>query len=221
MKFSTFLSVLTVLFLLFASPQLFGQCHGGGGSHSSKSIKESDATTNQSEVIFYACTMHPEVTSLKPGTCSKCGMSMDQKKADLYKSEQQKDSIYYTCSMHPEVKENKPGKCPKCGMVLIEKSVNKKLSKENMNKISFKVYGNCGMCKARIEKAAKSVNGVLSAEWDAETNTIEVVTENNKLSSKEVSEAIAAVGHDTEYNVSKKEVYNKLPDCCQYERKKK
>ena len=30
----------------------------------------------------------------------------------------------------------------------------------------FKVYGNCGMCEKRIEKAASSVDGVSKADWD-------------------------------------------------------
>ena len=33
----------------------------------------------------------------------------------------------------------------------------------------FKVFGNCGMCKSRIEKAAKAVDGVSMAEWDKKT----------------------------------------------------
>lgn len=28
----------------------------------------------------------------------------------------------------------------------------------------FKVYGNCGMCESRIEKAAKSVTGILNVQ---------------------------------------------------------
>jgi len=28
----------------------------------------------------YTCTMHPEVTSDKPGNCPKCGMALVQKK---------------------------------------------------------------------------------------------------------------------------------------------
>jgi len=36
------------------------------------------------------------------------------------------------------------------------------------NTEKFKVAGNCGMCKARIEKAAKSVDGVSGADWDKE-----------------------------------------------------
>lgn len=76
--------------------------------------------------------MHPEVKSFQPGTCSKCGMNLDQKKANSAKAEPQKDAVYYTCSMHPEIKETKAGNCPKCGMALIKKSSNDAPSKGSM-----------------------------------------------------------------------------------------
>ena len=90
----------------------------------------------------------------------------------------------------------------------------------DQNSFSFKVYGNCGMCQKTIEKAAKSVDGVLSAKWNKETKIIEVQTSNKKLNTKEISKAISASGYDTEFTTAKDEVYDKLPKCCKYERKK-
>ena len=40
---------------------------------------------------------------------------------------------------------------------------------------SFTVYGNCGMCKSKIEKAANGLEGVSYAVWSSETKEIEVV----------------------------------------------
>ncbi|MEY3194639.1 MAG: hypothetical protein RIQ78_736, partial [Bacteroidota bacterium] len=37
----------------------------------------------------------------------------------------------------------------------------------------FKVYGNCGMCEQRIEKAA-SIKGVKSADWDVDTKILSI-----------------------------------------------
>ena len=37
---------------------------------------------------------------------------------------------------------------------------------------TFKVDGNCEMCKQRIEKAAKSINGVSFAKWNIESKII-------------------------------------------------
>lgn len=223
MKSLTFLCVLTIAIFLFAKPNLFAQCHGGGSSQNSKesNTKTETTTTNSDELIFYACPMHPEIKSLNPTTCSKCGMNLEQKKASLVKTEQTKDSVFYTCSMHPEMKENKPGSCTKCGMELIKKSNKETTTNETKNKFSFKVAGNCRMCKTRIEKAAKSVNGVQSAEWDSETKIITVITENGNVEAKEVSDAIVAGGYDTAFKTAQDEAYNKLPGCCKYEREKK
>ena len=90
------------------------------------------------------------------------------------------------------------------------------MTKANGNKIFFKVYGDCEMCEERIEKAALSVNGVLSAEWNKETKIIKVISENKALETGKVSNAIAAVGHDTEYKTATDEAYNKLPNCCRF-----
>lgn len=139
MKLRTFLSVLTIIVLLFLNSKLYGQCHGGGGSQNTKDTNSKvqvDAATSSDEIIFYACPMHPEIKSLKPETCSKCGMNLEQKKANIYKSVQQKDSVYYTCSMHPEVKESKSGNCPKCGMELIKKSSNDTSSSGGMKMVN-------------------------------------------------------------------------------------
>ena len=82
----------------------------------------------------------------------------------------------------------------------------------------FKVAGNCGMCEARIEKAAKSVNGVTTAEWDKETKMIEVSFDATEANIKKIHEAIAGVGHDTELVKADDETYDKLPACCKYDR---
>ncbi len=84
----------------------------------------------------------------------------------------------------------------------------------------FKVYGNCGMCETRIEKAANSVEGVTSADWNKETKMIEVKLNESKTDVHKVHMAIAKVGHDTKMHKAKDEVYNKLPGCCKYDRAK-
>jgi copper chaperone CopZ len=82
----------------------------------------------------------------------------------------------------------------------------------------FEVKGNCGMCEKRIEKAALSVNGVSNADWDKKTKTLEVTFDDSKADVQKVHMAVAKVGHDTSMHKTKDEVYNKLPDCCKYER---
>ena len=86
-------------------------------------------------------------------------------------------------------------------------------------KEEFKVYGNCGMCEARIEKAAKGMDGVSSADWDQETKMIEVKYNPGEVEMMDIHKAIAKVGHDTEKVEAEDKVYEGLPGCCKYERK--
>lgn len=85
----------------------------------------------------------------------------------------------------------------------------------------FEVAGNCGMCEARIEKAANSVDGVSSADWDKETKMIEVTYNPEKSDIHKIHQAIAKAGHDTSMQKASNEVYDKLPGCCKYERASK
>ncbi len=83
----------------------------------------------------------------------------------------------------------------------------------------FKVYGNCGMCESRIEKAAKSVEGVSSADWDQDTKMIEVTFDDSKTDLEKIHKAIADAGHDTDLKKADDKTYEALPGCCHYERK--
>lgn len=82
---------------------------------------------------------------------------------------------------------------------------------------SFRVAGNCGMCKDRIEAAALSVAGVKTALWDSESQEIHMDIESG-IPLETVHEVIAEAGHDTELRKAPDEVYNELPECCLYER---
>ena len=92
------------------------------------------------------------------------------------------------------------------------------LMAQTEKKEEFEVAGNCGMCKTRIEKAAKSVDGVSAAEWDKESKMIKVAFDAGKTDIHKVHLAIAKVGHDTKMHKASDEVYDKLPGCCKYER---
>ncbi len=85
------------------------------------------------------------------------------------------------------------------------------------SKAEFKILGECGMCKTRIEKAAKA-DGVTLANWDKETKILKVEYLPLKISVETIQKNIAKVGHDTEKEKADDAVYNKLPACCKYER---
>jgi len=84
---------------------------------------------------------------------------------------------------------------------------------------TIKVWGQCDMCKTRIEKAAK-VDGVTKAEWSDETKMLTLVYNPSKVTSDDIQKKIAAVGHDTEKFKADDKAYAKLPSCCKYDRKK-
>lgn len=83
---------------------------------------------------------------------------------------------------------------------------------------TFKVWGNCESCKARIEKSI-SVKGVDAANWSPETKLIIVSYNPEIISIEQINQRIAAAGHDTETIYSDNKRYEKLPACCQYERR--
>ena len=84
---------------------------------------------------------------------------------------------------------------------------------------TIKVWGNCDMCKTRIEKAA-NLDGVSKAEWSDETKLLTLVYDPSKVKCDDILKKVAAVGHDTEKFKADDEVYAKLPGCCQYDRSK-
>ncbi len=86
---------------------------------------------------------------------------------------------------------------------------------------TIKVYGNCDMCKDRIEKAARSVDGVTAADWNKETKMLKVSFNESKADSKKIQKAVAKAGHDTKLEKAPDAVYAALPQCCQYKRASK
>ena len=74
------------------------------------------------------------------------------------------------------------------------------------------------MCKKKIEKAAKSFDGIKSAKWNVVNGNMKVKFDTNKTTSDAIQSAIAAVGYDTENYRAKDEVYENLHYCCKYER---
>jgi periplasmic mercuric ion binding protein len=83
---------------------------------------------------------------------------------------------------------------------------------------TFKVYGKCGLCKARIEGAAKSIDGVAKADWNMKTEMLAVTYNPSKTNETSISKAIAKVGHDTQFDKADDSTYTGLPGCCKYDR---
>lgn len=80
---------------------------------------------------------------------------------------------------------------------------------------TIKVSGNCDMCKARIEKAAK-IDGVSKAEWSKKEKTLTATFDPAKTNIDAIGKKIAASGHDNDKVKATDAAYDKLPGCCQY-----
>ncbi len=85
---------------------------------------------------------------------------------------------------------------------------------------TIKVNGNCGMCKKKIETAAKNA-GASYAAWNADSKVLTVKYDAAKTDSKKIQQKVAAAGYDTQDATATKEAYEKLDECCQYDRKVK
>ena len=100
-----------------------------------------------------------------------------------------------------------------------------KISSENAEKIvelmgtetSFGVKGNCGMCKKTIETAAKSLDGVINAEWDVNTKQVSLVYDSQIVDLMSIHKVIADSGYGTELVENNTDSYENLPLCCKYD----
>jgi copper chaperone CopZ len=83
---------------------------------------------------------------------------------------------------------------------------------------TFKIWGNCEMCKETIEGSLK-VAGISKADWNVDSKIMTVAYDSSKISLDQIQKNIAAVGYDTEKYKGDDKAYHELAECCQYERK--
>ena len=79
----------------------------------------------------------------------------------------------------------------------------------------YKVQGNCGMCKKRIESAAYT-KGVKRAEWDKVNHELTLTYNSSKTTADAVLASVAKAGHESEKVKVADADYKKLPECCAY-----
>ncbi len=102
-------------------------------------------------------------------------------------------------------------------MILFVSAIAGSAQTKNLKKVDVKVYGNCGMCKKTIEKAANE-KGISKTVWNAETAMASITIDSTKTTIDEVLKKIAAVGYDSENFRAPNDVYENLHGCCQYDR---
>lgn len=78
------------------------------------------------------------------------------------------------------------------------------------------VDGACGMCAQRIEKAALTLPGIQTAQWDTPSKTLYVKTGQQPPTLQQLQDRLAQAGHDTEGATAPQAIYDALHFCCQY-----
>ncbi|HYM94528.1 MAG TPA: cation transporter [Chitinophagaceae bacterium] len=89
---------------------------------------------------------------------------------------------------------------------------------QNTKTETLKVSGECGTCKKKIEKAAKEA-GATYAVWSTNTKVLTIRYNSLSTNSARIQQNIANAGYDTPDYTAPDEAYNKLDQCCQYDRK--
>ena len=64
-------------------------------------------------------------------------------------------------------------------------------AQNNRKQETIKIFGNCGMCKAKIEKAANQKN-ISQVEWNEETGLAVIKFDATKTSKEDISEIVRA-----------------------------
>jgi periplasmic mercuric ion binding protein len=90
-------------------------------------------------------------------------------------------------------------------------------SAQTVKSESIKVNGNCGMCKKHIEKSALEA-GATAANWDKKSKFLQISYDPAVTNSAKIQTAVAAAGYDTQDFKASDSAYNKLDECCQYDR---
>jgi Cu+-exporting ATPase len=92
--------------------------HSCCGQHDHHHLLQPAAATSGEQAKTYFCPMCEGVESDTPGSCPKCGMTLERNPALPETSK-----IIYTCPMHPQIQQDHPGNCPICGMTLEPKTI--------------------------------------------------------------------------------------------------
>ena len=87
-----------------------------------------------------------------------------------------------------------------------------------LQKETIKVWGECGMCKKKIETAAIDA-GAATANWNQDSKLLTVGLKAGKANALKVQQAVAAAGYDTQAVTATAAAYDNLPGCCHYQRK--
>jgi hypothetical protein len=96
-------------------------------------------------------------------------------------------------------------------------NLNQSITKLSNETITFKVSGNVA-CKSQIESIITSIEGVVSAVWDANTKMMTVIFDSGTVKKDRFYVALAEGGYDNQELHAKSINYEELPAACRYTR---
>ena len=92
------------------------------------------------------------------------------------------------------------------------------MSKDNKSSIEHKMINipsaQCDICKGKISKAIKKVNGVKSFEVDIDNHLVHVNFDNTLTDLGKIENAITMAGYDANNKKADPDAYAKLDKCC-------
>lgn len=90
---------------------------------------------------------------------------------------------------------------------------------KNAKTETVKIYGNCDMCKATIEKAG-NLKKIALVSWNKDSKMATITYNAKKTNQDEILKRIALAGYDSDKFLAPDNAYAKLASCCQYKRAK-
>ena len=105
--------------------------------------------------------------------------------------------------------------------VVIKKAptVKSEVLTEMQSDFSIGVKGNCGMCKATIEKTVKELDFVVEAAWRIQSKILDIKFNNPaNFDLDKLNTALTESGYETMNITAKQASYDALPMCCKYDR---
>ena len=99
--------------------------------------------------------------------------------------------------------------------VLLSTSIQAQI--KNAKNETVKIYGNCVMCKTKIEKAG-NIKKIANVDWNHDTQMATITYDATKTNQDEILKRIALVGYDSDKFLAPDDAYNNLHGCCQYDR---
>lgn len=78
----------------------------------------------------------------------------------------------------------------------------------------IKTSSQCDMCKSRIEKAVKKLDGIKSAVLDVPTKILTVKYDKNEVTIDKIRKTVSNTGYDADSVKAEPKAYKMLPNCC-------